>query len=442
MISLASALKRALPKSDFGRQVTSLASGTVAGQAIVVLTTPLLTRLYSPAEMGKLGLFIAFISVASLAVTLRFELAIPGADDDPSANRLLALSTMFAIPLAAVGSLALWGMIRYNILSFSLLSPWVAGAMFPALISMGLFAALRYWLIRRRSFKGVGKVMMVQGAGRATVPLALGLMGMTSIGLIAGEVVGRMLGVGEMARSSLDSLRQALSPVRFGVILQEAKRYWKFPLVVLPSSLVDVTALALPVPLFAHYYGDPSAGLFLLVQRLTFLPASLISTSIADVFHVRAADAVTSGETLTEALHSTALGLARYGAILLLPAAVLSPKLFGPVFGARWADAGLLVTLIAPWAFASLVVSPVSRLLVVAHRNEWKLVYDLISLSSVLLGIPGSYRFGLSFREAVAMTSGLQVLCFILYFGLLHLASKYPSRVPVSDIPVIQEPVA
>lgn len=438
MSSFQTTLERALPKSAFARQVTSLASGTVIGQAIVVVTTPLLTRLYSPAEMGKLGLFIAFISVATLAVTLRFELAIPAAPDDAAANRLLALSVLFALPLSLLGSICLWWMVRYNVLSFSLLPLWVAWAVFPALSSMGLFAALRYWLVRQRSFRGIGKVMMLQGAGRATVPLAFGFAGLTSAGLIVGEIVGRMVGVGEMMRASAGSLREGWRSITAASLRQEARRHWKFPAIVLPSSLVDVTALALPAPLFAHYYGDASAGLFLLVQRLTFLPASLISASIADVFHVRAADSAGSSETLTHALYATVRGLAKYGVVVLLPAAILSPWVFGFIFGGKWADAGLLVSIIAPWAFASLVVSPVSRLLVVAHRNEWKLLYDVLSLTAVSAAVYSAYRLGWSFREAVALTSVLQVACFLFYFVLLHWAARHPGKPSAGELPDLE----
>lgn len=419
--------------------MSSLAGGTVAGQALVIASTPLITRLYGPAEMGQLGLFISFLSVASLAVTLRFELAIPAADEQ-TANRLLILALLFSLPLSALGSMALMGMIHYNLVSFGLLSPWVGLAMLPALLSMGVFSALRYWLVRHKRFQGIGKVMMIQGAGRAIVPIVFGLFKLSSIGLIAGEIAGRILGVTEMARSSWSSLRAMLTEVNASGLQQTARRHWKFPSIVLPSSLVDVAALALPAPLFAHYYGEASAGLFLLVQRLTFLPASLISASIADVFHARAADVSNDeGSRLIQILNSTTKGLAKYGAVVLIPAAVISPFVFGWLFGGRWAEAGILVTVIAPWAFASLVVSPVSRLLVVVHRNEWKLIYDFLSLGSVVAGIGASHAGGLNFREALAVTSGLQVFSFLIYFGLLRWAAKNPGRTSTIVEEALQE---
>ncbi len=50
----------------FTREVLLLSGGTLVGQLATVLVTPLLTRLYSPADMGLFGLYFSFVSVASV----------------------------------------------------------------------------------------------------------------------------------------------------------------------------------------------------------------------------------------------------------------------------------------------------------------------------------------------------------------------------------------
>ncbi len=385
--------------------------------------------MYSPHEMGQLGLFISFLSVAALATTLRFEMAIPAAEDEKNANILLLLALLFAVPVTLTGVIVMYLMIRLDWLSFGLLNAWAPLAMLPTLFSMGTFSALRYWLVRRKEFGDIGRVMALQGASRALVPVALGALRLTSVGLLVGEAVGRCVGVFAMLRRSWRSILSEVKGYPIADLRQVAARHWKFPLLLLPSSLVDLTALALPVPLIAHYYGGTQAGLFLLVQRLTFLPASLISASIADVFHSHMAECSrNSPEKMPGLLSKTTRKLALYGMAVLLPAATLSPLLFAPIFGKSWADAGLMVSIVAPWAFACIVVTPVSRTLVVAHRNDWKLIYDFTALAFILLAVIGGHAVGWSFRNALIALSVSQTLAYLVFYIILRVAAAHPSR--------------
>jgi hypothetical protein len=66
-------------RSGFLGNVAVLAGGTALGQAINVLASPILTRLYRPEEVGLLGLYTAFIGIASVGAALRYETAIVSA---------------------------------------------------------------------------------------------------------------------------------------------------------------------------------------------------------------------------------------------------------------------------------------------------------------------------------------------------------------------------
>jgi O-antigen/teichoic acid export membrane protein len=54
---LTSTLKKALPKNAFARGVSVLVGGTVGAQALMVLASPLLTRLYTPEDFGLLVVY-------------------------------------------------------------------------------------------------------------------------------------------------------------------------------------------------------------------------------------------------------------------------------------------------------------------------------------------------------------------------------------------------
>ena len=71
--SLVIALRQFMGPNRFGRTVAILAAGTAGGQVLSLLASPFLTRLYTAAEIGLLGLYLAFLSLASQMVSGRYE---------------------------------------------------------------------------------------------------------------------------------------------------------------------------------------------------------------------------------------------------------------------------------------------------------------------------------------------------------------------------------
>ena len=68
---------RQLLGSDFSKSLSVLLSGTIIAQAVGYLIAPILTRLYTTAEMGELGFYMRLTGFISAIATLRYEAALP-----------------------------------------------------------------------------------------------------------------------------------------------------------------------------------------------------------------------------------------------------------------------------------------------------------------------------------------------------------------------------
>src|SRR3954464_573016 len=102
-------LARRLRGGTYASAVLHLGGGTAGAQALILLTAPLLTRLYSPAEMGRFGVLLAFVAFTSVVVNLRFDMAIVSARTDIEADGLLAISAIVVIPMSIATTLLLLG---------------------------------------------------------------------------------------------------------------------------------------------------------------------------------------------------------------------------------------------------------------------------------------------------------------------------------------------
>lgn len=426
---------RPMLRGRFFRQVAVLTGGTAVGQLILVAATPLLTRLYSPTDMGVFGLFYSFLGVASVAVCWRLEWGVASAAGHREAARLLLICLILCVPMSAVLAAALALMIAGDVLSFGLLPAWSAPLAALALAATGVFSALRYWHVREQAFRAVSVATVWQAAGRAATSIALGLAGAGSAGLMAGELAGRVLGVGGLWRRARAALREQPAAGAGVRLTQQLGRVWRYPLVVLPSSLIDATAAALPVPVIAYLFGAPAAGLFALVWRVASIPGALIASSVGDVFHAHAVEARQAGGFALRRLLLRTLGrLALLATGVYLPLCLLSPWAFGLVFGPEWAGAGQLMLLLFTMWWTATVVSPVSRLLIVIERPGLKLVFDLIYLAAPILALFGVSQYGL---DAAVLAYGLAASGAYVVFGLLlaFVAGRESRHGPTSTPP-------
>lgn len=418
----------------FLSHVVGLGGGTAVGQFIVLLSAPVLTRLYTPREMGLFSLLVAFVGFVCVGTGLRYEMAVVSAENEREAGLLTCASIFSTVPVAIGFGMILYGMIRYRLVAYGQLPSWSVPFVVFLLIITQMFMSLRYWHVRQSNFSMIGRVLVVQGVGRAVVPIIAGVVGLGWIGLLLGELAGRMLGTHRMLAAAYSSLSSVTRGMRPSLLVETCKKYWKFPAVVLPSSLIEALGPAILLPLIATLFGSDKAGLFFLVTRLGTIPAAFVSASISDVFHARASeDFRTDAALLRPFLVNAAKKMLCAGSLIYGPVAILSPLVFGALFGNQWAESGILMAIVAPVALVGLVVSPLSRLLLVVNRQEMKLVADLMRVCLPLLGVVIGYHLGLNFRVVVLMYSIVATAGYCLYFLIIWLASKergIGSRVP------------
>lgn len=402
------------------RQIGSVASGTAAGQTVMVAATPLLTRLYAPGDFGLFALFATFLAVAAVAATLRYDMAMPGARSASSSDCLLLLSLLLIAPTTVVAVVAYLVLRSVDPSGFGTLPAWSAALLAPALLATGGFGALRLWCVREQRFRAIGRAVFRQSVGRAAVPVALGVVTSGWVGLAIGEVLGRMLGVADLARLAADRLRaEWRRPTRRLRLRVEARRHAGFPKVMLPSSIVDALAGSLPLPIIAATHGVAAAGIFALLTRIASAPGALLGTAVADVFHAHAAEMLRQapGETRV-AFRQTLVRLTAGALAVYVPAAALAVPLFEPVFGRQWQGAGEAFVALAPLFAFALVVSPVSRLLTLTGHLHYKLVFDALVL--VLPNAALLLMRDRPFVHALVAYTVASVACYATYLALIR----------------------
>ncbi|MFN9799958.1 MAG: hypothetical protein ACK54P_08085, partial [Bacteroidota bacterium] len=87
---------------EFAKNVLTLMTGTVLGQAAVLLLSPIITRLFTAEDMAGLEQYTMLMVLLSVVVTGKYEFAIMAPREREDARILLALSLRIAAAVCLV----------------------------------------------------------------------------------------------------------------------------------------------------------------------------------------------------------------------------------------------------------------------------------------------------------------------------------------------------
>ena len=147
-------IQKQFVKSRFGRRLTVLVGSTAVGQLALIISAPIITRIYAPDDYGIFVTIASILNIIAVFAALRYEAAIPLCKNDSDA----ALLTRFVIFLSACFSLisAIFMWLFYDsICGFFEINttPRIMLWLPLAIIAQGLFLAFDGWGIYRAALR-------------------------------------------------------------------------------------------------------------------------------------------------------------------------------------------------------------------------------------------------------------------------------------------------
>ncbi|WP_214365445.1 lipopolysaccharide biosynthesis protein [Pseudonocardia sp. H11422] len=407
--------------------MTRILAGSAAGQGLVILAYPLLSRIYDPADFGLLIVFSAVVSMAGVLSTASLEAAVPLPVDDRDAA---------AVAWAAVASVVLTAALTAVV--GVLAGPWIADLLgVPALagfwwlvaltvLVLGSYLVFSEWMVRERSYGALGRRNLLQGVGQVCTQLGLGAAGVRPVGLLLGLGAGRLLGIGGLVSRAglLHQPRPSLAAMKSIV-----GRYRRFPLVASWSKLLNTAGLEAPLLIISAVYGDARAGLLGLTIRVIGGPAAIIGQAVYQVFNGEASARVRApGTVLAPFVRGSVLRLLAIGVVPATVLVAFGPGLFAVVFGAQWREAGQFAQVLAVAYLAQFAIAPVSQTLFLLERQGLQLVWDSSRLVLTAGGPVVCGLVGASISTAVLVLAIGHVACYGLLYVLCIRAAQTSDR--------------
>ncbi len=422
-----------MPEASFIRKFIMLSSGTVIGQALIVASSPLLTRLFTPTEFGLFAIFSALVGICGVVSALRFEFAIPIAQDDADAAALVKVAMLASLVTAGVTALAVHGIGAWFLRLIE--APQLAVLLWflpVAVLLWGVGSALVFWSIRRSRFNVNGLTQTLQFGGQAFSQVGLGFVGAGTAGLILGYLGGYVVRLGHHLARLPAAERRLIAAQPAARLWDGVVRNWRYPAFVLPSSFLQSACQLTPAILISILYGPALAGLYALSQRIVGLPVRLFSEAASHVFLGELRNA--HGVALHRLFVRTLALFTGFGVAGALPILLFGPPLFALLFGEPWRAAGVIVQLLLPLHVVRFIVLPISQLLYSFNRQDIHLFSSIGNAGALIGSFAAGYVFELDAYTTILIYSVATSCSFLFYLAFSWRLARNARALPWADV--------
>ena len=411
---------------SFRANVLTLMTGTTVAQAIPIAISPILTRLYTPDDLGIFALYMSIPSLISIIATGRYELAIMLPQKDEEAINIVALSILIALSISMVTLVCIW---LFNdqlikLLNYKEISQWVYFIPVTVLLT-GLYNTFSYWSNRKKQYSRLAVSRIVQSTTTAGANLGFGFSGFSNIGLLYGNIIGQAISTSILGMRVWQEKGDTLHVVAKKEMLRQARMYKDFPKINSLHAFTDMLQSSGIIMLIAYFFGNTILGFYSFALRIVKTPMALIGSSVGQVFYQRASHLYNTGGDLKTLTERMMIKLFLIGFLPFLALFLYAPELCSFVFGGNWREAGLYIQILSPWLMLNFLISPISQLPLIF--NEQKTSFFISSVENI--SIFGSLIVGyIVFREVypalIAMSVVSSIVLSIYGFWIYLIASK------------------
>lgn len=356
------------------KNTLKLTSGSVINYVIPIVTTPILTRIFSPADYGVWGIFSSIATILTVFVCGGYEYAIVESENEEERNNVVKLCvgicTIFNLLLTLFFFIMrLLGSSLFEIGDLIFLVPLY-------LLLTGFLSILQNYSNAHEFYKTLAVSQIVAGVTLALSRIVLGLLNIQN-GLVYGAALSSIITVIYLYFPSLKGGLSLFTQTSSGSLKELIVKYKNYPLFDAPSTFIVYLSNNIPVLLLSRYFGKDLLGGYTMVLQLLLLPMSFIGANMGRVFFQQISN---DKSMIAPTSHQV------YKISFLLGLAIIVFFLLGGdyllywILGHDWSIAGEYALYLSLWSFFTISYAPLKPIYRVKKKQNVQMIIMIIAL--------------------------------------------------------------
>lgn len=397
-----------IKKTEFIKNIATLVSGVLLGQAITTIGMPIISRIYNPEVLGEFNIINSSGLIINGFLCLGLLTAIMIPEKDEEANGICKIITV-----------ALFLMSTFILLIVLVLSPYFR--IFEVSFNYGVACVLLWLLLlttnistmyysyvnRKKMYRVLFWNPTVGALSTVLIRIVLGLLGFGAIGYLIGAIASYMLNILYMARY----VNPFQGSHNKSHIRNLFKKYSDFPLYQMPANIISGIAGQLPVLLIARFFGNAVVGSFSMALSILNLPINFLASPINRVYFRDATELYNEGKNIANFTFNILKTNIRLAFIPISMLIIFGEPLFSLILGKNWSQAGTFASVLGIYSLMLFCSYCLAGNFVILKKQNINLI---ISIVSVILSVISISVGSLVFKEAF-----LTIVCYVIARTLL-----------------------
>ncbi|WP_128987584.1 lipopolysaccharide biosynthesis protein [Arcobacter cloacae] len=400
-----------------------LATGAGFAQLINFASMPIITRIYSPSDIGLLSLFVAIVSSIVPLTSLRYNTPIPLIKNNRLAVNLLTLSFIFILFFTTLVTIIL------SIFSTTILNLFSANSLIQywyfipiTIFFISIYELINSFALGNKKFKEISKSNTIQALLGGLTKIGLGLIGLKPLGLIIGTLVTNFTGAIYLLKTQLHCIQNNTKYISKSKMYFLFNRFHEFPKYRLPSQFLLIFSKQIPLFFLAFLYTPEYVGYFALTTLTLSVPFTLFGNTTGQAYYAEIAKIGSNNSQRVYDLTKNVLKkLFLFGLIPFIIILFLSPALFSFVFGEKWIVSGEFASILSFYTLAAFISSPLVHTLNI-YKNQIKFLFlNILRLIVNCIVFIISWIFSFSIYETIITYSiGMSIYFLFMTFYIFR----------------------
>ena len=348
-----------------------LTAGSVINYLIPIVVTPILSRIFSPAEYGDWGVFSSIVTILTVFICGGYEFAIV---ESKSEDQKKSLSQLCLI-VCLIFNFIILGVILVSDATGLKLIDFDQSYLIPVyLLFAGANAVLHNVSNARQQYKALAISQVMSGLVMAGVRIVLGLLKIHN-GLVYGAIAALVVVVLYLSiKTNLKEILSHKSSSReYRDIIREYKNY---PLFDAPSTFLVYLSNNIPILILGAHFGKEYVGCYTMVLHLLLLPMSFIGSNMSKVFFQQIAQKDADIKRFAESVFKLSFWL---GLLVIAFFVFGGDYVLYKFLGSSWKIAKVYALYLSLWSFFTIMFAPLKPIYRVKKKQNVQVIIVLLS---------------------------------------------------------------
>jgi len=394
--------------------IVKIASGTLGGQIISIISIPILTRIYGVEILGiwallnAICLFVNSFSDLGLNQTIMI-----GVKEDHKDKKLYEVISTITFAMSLISTLIVCSFFFFTTNEAGLNIIFLFVYLFLSMFFLQQTQTCYSWINKRGNYNVLMKNPVISHFSIAFFSIALGLLGFAEYGYFVGWLGGKTIALLHMKRHTPKHFL-TFEFKKFQSVISQHASFVKYQL---PTNLLSQLKNQIPIFFIQSFFGIEMVGFYSITLRILGIPVSLLGNAFGRVFFHEASDIASTGKSIGVYTLKNMRAMMKLALIPMIVFISFGGDLLVFFLGTEWRMAGEMFVIISFQSYFRLLLMSSQGITAIMKKQHFRMIMSITQILLSCLAFLIINVFSNDILIALAISTIGEVIIHILFFS-------------------------